>query len=100
MAHVWSNGPNLSLAALMLMLDRAGGRMNAGDADHAVAWPQETDRLETAWDRSKRRDSRLRDHDAGPKRRYRRGPDCTDGIAAKKHSARRVVRSRRILHTD
>src|SRR5215210_6836335 len=94
--HVWSDRPNLSLKALMLLLYPARGRMNAGNADHAMAWPQDTDRLETAWDRGERCDSRLRGYDAGSHsagRRYRRDPDCIEGIAAKKHSARRFVRS-------
>src|SRR4051795_1861257 len=48
---------------LLCLCWTAGGRMNAGNADHAVAWLQETDRLETAWNRGERCDSRLRDYD-------------------------------------
>src|ERR1035437_4428602 len=60
---------------------RPTGRTNARTADHAWAWLQETDRLETARGRCEPPHHRLRDHDAGPYpqgRRYRRDPDCAD----------------------
>src|ERR1700730_7575296 len=82
---------------------RPAGRTNAPTADHAWAWFQETDRLETAGDRREPPYHRLRDHDAGPHpqgRRYRRDPDCADGDTARPHRARRAVCARRVLYAD
>src|SRR5258708_22855066 len=60
---------------------RPAGRTNAPTADHAWAWFQRTDRLETARDRREPSHHRLRDHDAVPYpqgRRHPRDPDCAD----------------------
>src|SRR6266850_2941617 len=80
---------------------RPAGRKNASAADHARAWLQGTDRLETARNRREPPHHRLCDHDAGPHPqgcRYRRDPDCADGDTARSHRALGVVRGRRILH--
>src|SRR5258708_35606742 len=57
---------------------RPAGRTNARTADHAWAWLQEMDRLETARDRGQRPPHRPFGHDPGPHppgRRYRPDPD-------------------------
>src|ERR1700755_145159 len=50
------------------------GRMNASTADHAEAWFQGTDRLETARDRPEPFHSPFRDHNAGPPPQGRSDP--------------------------
>src|SRR6202008_3050400 len=82
---------------------RPAGRMNARTADHARAWLQEMDRLETARNRGEGPYHRLRGHDPGPDaegRRYRRDPGRADRTAAVPHRARRAVRGRGVLHAD
>src|SRR5258708_24909123 len=82
---------------------RPAGRTNARTADHAWAWLQEMDRLETARNRGERPHHRLCGHDPGPHpqgRRYRRDPDGADPNTAPPHRARRALRGRRVLHTD
>src|SRR6266550_2333392 len=82
---------------------RPAGRTNAPTADHAWAWFQGTDRLETARDRREPSYHRLRDHDAGPYpegRRHRRDPDCADGNTTRPHRARRAMRGRCVLYAD
>src|SRR4051794_10328897 len=77
--------------------------MNARNADHAHAWLQETDRLETAWSCGERPHHPLCGHDPGshsPGCRHQCNLDCTDGIEAATRRARRVVRDRRILYPD
>src|SRR4051812_11745168 len=77
--------------------------MNARDTDHARAWLQETDRLETAWNCGERPYHSLCSNDPDPHPpgcRHRCNPDCTDGIAAATRRACRVVRDRCIRYAD
>src|SRR5258708_3630059 len=80
---------------------RPAGRTNARTADHAWAWLQEMDRLETARNRGEHSHHRFCGHDPGPhpqRCRYRRDPDRADRNTAAPHRARRAVRGRRVLH--
>src|ERR1700722_1114485 len=107
---LWVSVPEQSAAARHGLLRkrpanccRPAGRKNASTADHARAWLQGTDRLETARDRRKPPHRRLCDHDAGPYsqgRRYRRDPDGVDRDISSSHCARRAVRDRRVLYAD
>src|SRR5258708_1505034 len=82
---------------------RPAGRTNARTADHAWAWLQEMDRLETARNRGEGPHHRLCGHHPGPPPQglgSRRDPDGADRNTAAPHRARRALRGRRVLHTD
>src|SRR6476469_1570237 len=80
---------------------RPAGRMNARTADHAWAWLQETDWLETARDLCEPAYHRICGHDPGAHaqgRRQRRHPGGVDGDFTVPHRAGRAVRDRSFLH--
>src|SRR3954462_10006833 len=82
---------------------RPAGRMNASTADHARAWLQGEDRLETARDRCESPHHHICGYPPGADaegRRHRRDPDCADRYCAAPDRAGGAVRGLRLLHID